>query len=86
MTFDSFTRIIWVQEVSQWFKLHPIRSALFFNTGGATFDLGSVTANSAGDGISIEYSHNNQTLSLDISLGLSSISNTDELLSAIEII
>ena len=58
----------------------------FFNTGGATFDLGSVTANSAGDGISIEYSHNNQTLSLDISLGLSSISNTDELLSAIEII
>jgi hypothetical protein len=58
----------------------------FFNTGGATFDRDSVTANSEGNGISIEYSHNNQTLSLDISLGLSSISNTNELLSAIEII
>ena len=58
----------------------------FFNAGGATFDESSVSANSAGDGISIEYSLDNQTLSLDISLGLSSISDTDELLSAIEII
>ena len=58
----------------------------FFNTGGAEFDKSSVTANSEGDGISIEYSYNDQTLSLDISLGLSSISDTDELLSAIEII
>jgi Ca2+-binding RTX toxin-like protein len=58
----------------------------FFNTGGAIFNRDSVTANSEGDGISIEYSHNNQTLSLNISLGLSSISETDELLGAIEII
>ena len=58
----------------------------FFNTGGAEFDESSVSANSAGDGISIEYSLDNQTLSLDISLGLSSISDTNELLSAIEII
>jgi Ca2+-binding RTX toxin-like protein len=58
----------------------------FFNTGGATFDRDSVTANSEGDGISIEYSYNDQVQSLNISLGLSSISDTDELLSAIEII
>ena len=57
-----------------------------FNTGGATFNRDSVTANSEGDGISIEYSHNDQVQSLNISLGLSSISDTDELLSAIEII
>ena len=37
----------------------------FFNTGGAEFDKSSVTANSEGDGISIEYSHNDQTLSLE---------------------
>jgi len=58
----------------------------FFNTGGATFDIDSVTANSGGDGIRIEYSHNDQTLSLNISLGLSSSSVTNDLLSAIEII
>jgi Ca2+-binding RTX toxin-like protein len=58
----------------------------FFNTGGATFDRDSVTANSALDGITIEYSHNNQTLSLNISLGLSTSSVTNDLLSAIEII
>ena len=58
----------------------------FYNTGGATFDRDSVTANSASDGISIEYSYNDQTLSLDISLGLSSSSVTNDLLSAIEII
>ena len=58
----------------------------FFNTGGATFNRDSITANSEGDGISIEYSHNDQTLSLDISLGLSSSSVTNDLLSAIEII
>jgi Ca2+-binding RTX toxin-like protein len=58
----------------------------FFNTGGATFDRDSVTANSEGDGISIEYSHNDQVQSLNISLGLSSSSVTNDLLSAIEII
>ena len=46
----------------------------FFNTGGATFDKISVTANSEGDGISIEYSYNDQVQSLNISLGLSSSS------------
>ena len=39
-----------------------------FNTGGAEFDESSVSANSALDGITIEYSLNNQTQSLDISL------------------
>ena len=58
----------------------------FFNTGGATFDIDSVTANSASDGISIEYSYNDQVQSLNISLGLSSSSVTNDLLSAIEII
>jgi len=58
----------------------------FFNTGDATFDKNSVTANSEGDGISIEYSHNDQVQSLNISLGLSSSSVTNDLLSAIEII
>jgi Ca2+-binding RTX toxin-like protein len=58
----------------------------FFNTGGATFNRDSVTANSEGDGISIEYSHNDQVQSLNISLGLSSSSVTNDLLSAIEII
>lgn len=58
----------------------------FFNTGGATFDKNSVTANSEGDGISIEYSYNDQAQSLNISLGLSSSSITNDLLSAIEII
>ena len=40
----------------------------FFNTGGAEFDESSVSANSALDGITIEYSLGNQTQSLDISL------------------
>ena len=44
----------------------------FFNTGGAEFsvtDFNSVSANSALDGITIEYSLDNQTQTLDISLG-----------------
>ena len=40
----------------------------FFNTGGATFDRDNVRGNSATDGIIIEYSIDNQTQSLDISL------------------
>ena len=40
----------------------------FLNTGAAEFDESSVSANSALNGITIEYSLNNQIQSLDISL------------------
>ena len=42
----------------------------FYNTGGANFDKDSIKSNSAGDGISIDYIHDKQTYSLDITLGL----------------
>lgn len=58
----------------------------FYNEGGAEFDKGSVAANSAGDGIIIDYTNKNQTHSLDISLGLTDFSVTDSFLTSIEII
>ena len=58
----------------------------FYNEGGAEFDKGSVAANSAGDGIIIDYTNEYQTHSLDISLGLTDFSVTDSFLTSIEII
>lgn|GEM_PF-6101548 len=57
----------------------------FFNSGGAAFDKTSVKANDAGTGIEIEYSYNNETFSMDISLGLSDFTLTDSFLDYVEI-
>jgi hypothetical protein len=58
----------------------------FYNAGGASFDKDSIAANSAGDGITIGYTHDNQTHSLDISLALTNFAVTDGFLVNVEII
>ena len=58
----------------------------FYNTGGAEFNKGSIAANTAGDGITIDYTHDNQTHSLDISLSLTDFAVTDSLSASVEII
>lgn len=57
----------------------------FFNSGGAVFDKGSITTNQAGDGIEIDYSYDNETLSMNISLGLSDFTVTDDFLDYVQI-
>jgi Ca2+-binding RTX toxin-like protein len=57
----------------------------FYNTGGAEFNKGSIATNTAGDGITIDYTHDNQTHSLDISLSLTDFAVTDSLIASVEI-
>jgi hypothetical protein len=49
------------------------------------FDKGSITTNQAGDGIEIDYSYDNETLSMNISFGLSDFTVTDDFLDYVQI-
>ena len=52
------------------FRISEGDTLKFYNTGGVNFDKDSIKSNSVGDGISINYTFDNQTYSMDIALGL----------------